>query len=333
MLQGAVLAGPQKGVTLRLALGTVHEIPALGYGTYRLPRDKAAGAVSYAIECGFRHVDCAKAYDNQAEVGEGIAAAMKKHHLKREDIFVTGKLWPTDAHPDRVEGAIRETLAQLRLDHLDMFLMHWPVAWKNTGRWESDEDKYPQASPGVAAIDHDVSLMDTWKAMELLVDKRLTTCIGISNCGDKEFDVLRHARHKPVANQIEGHPALQQHVLRAKMNRDGILPICYCPLAPPTRFTPDTYEGICMSRHMRQLAEVTGFTPERMVLSWAVDNYNAVVVKAQDPKHIKENAKVSTGMLSIGQRRMVQAYEQMYGSVRVINPTTFREDGKPFFTS
>ena len=331
MLQGAILAGPQKGVSLRLPLGTVHEIPALGFGTYRLPKEKAAGAVSYAIDCGFRHIDCAKVYGNQAEIGEGIAQALKKNNIRREDIFVTGKLWPTDQHPDRVEGAIRETLAQLRLDHLDLFLVHWPVAWKNTGKWESDEDKYPQARPGVAAIDHDVKLIDTWKAMELLVDKRLTKCIGLSNSGSDEFDALRHVRHRPVTNQIEGHPALQQHVLKARMVRDGMLPTCYCPLAMPTRFTPPEYEGICKTRHMEQLAEVTGFTPARMILSWAVDNHNAVIVKAQDPKHIKENAKVSTGMLSEPQRRMVQAYEQMYGSARVINPNSFRDDGKPFF--
>jgi diketogulonate reductase-like aldo/keto reductase len=120
-------------------------------------------------------------------------------------------------------------------------------------------------------------------------------------------------------------------VLKARMVRDGMLPTCYCPLAMPTRFTPPEYEGICKTRHMEQLAEVTGFTPARMILSWAVDNHNAVIVKAQDPKHIKENAKVSTGMLSEPQRRMVQAYEQMYGSARVINPNSFRDDGKPFF--
>jgi diketogulonate reductase-like aldo/keto reductase len=331
MFQTGALTGPRRAVTMMLPLGAKHEIPALGYGTYRLDQAIAAGAVEYAIECGFRHIDCAKVYGNQAQVGEGIAAGMKRFHLKRDALFVTGKLWPTDQHPDHVEAAVRQTLSELKTDYLDLFLVHWPIAWRHTGRWETPADIYPKTTEGKADVDTTVTLLDTWRAMEKLVDKGLVKCLGLSNAGASDFDALVNVTHSPLANQFESHPALQQHVLRSRMVRDGMMPVCYCPLAMPTRFTPPEYKGICETEYLQRLADLTGFTAPRMVLNWAVDNHNAVLVKAASKEHIRANAKVSTCMLSDPQRRMIQAYETMHGSVRVINPKDFTADGTPFF--
>jgi alcohol dehydrogenase (NADP+) len=325
------LTGPRRAVTLKLPLGKIHEIPALGFGTYRLAPDVATGAVEYAIECGFRHIDCAKVYGNEREVGTGMRSAVKKHQIRREDLFVTGKLWPTDQRPDLVEPALRQTLNDLQVDYLDLFLIHWPICWRNTGKWEGDCDKYPKKAPGIADVDTTVSLLDTWRAMEACVDKGLVKCLGLSNSGPKEFDLLRETTHPPLANQFESHPALQQHLLRSTMHRDGLTPICYCPLAAPTRFTPANYKGICETEYLHRLSELTGFSPHKMVLNWAADNQNAILVKSSSKQHIKQNAAVSTCMLSDAQRRMIQAYEDMHGSVRVVNPTDFRADGKPFF--
>lgn len=331
MLQHNVVTGPQRAVNLKIPLLSGFEIPALGFGTYRLEAAVAAAATEFAIECGFRHIDCAKAYCNQRQVGEGIAAAMKSGRVRREHLFITGKLWPTDAHPDHVAAACRATLAELRVGYLDLFLVHWPVAWRHSPNFDSDEDKYPKTADGLAAVDESVTLADTWRAMEALVDAQLVRSLGLSNCDLSHIRALDGCRIGPVTNQIEGHPALQQHELRGRMIQRGILPTSYCPLAAPTRFTAPDYKGICNTEYLKRLAESAGFTPQRMLLNWAVDNNNAVLIKSASRKHIQENAKTSTGMLSDAQRRMIQAFEPMNGTTRVINPTEFRRDGKPFF--
>ena len=331
MFHNNTLTGPRRAVTLMLPFRNGREVPCLGYGTYRLAPDAAADAVDYAIQCGFRHIDCAKVYGNQAAVGEGIRRAMKRLKLRREDLFSTGKLWPTDQHPDRVAKACQETLDELKTDYLDLFLVHWPVAWKNTGKWETDADKYPVTASGNADVDDSVKLTDTWAEMERLVDTGKAFSLGLSNSGDDELRQLRNAKHGVQTNQVEAHPANQQLLLRSSMSRDQILLSCYCPLGNPTRFTPEGFQGVCKHEFFAKLRDLTGFTTQRLILNWSVDNYNVVLVKAQTKKHIEDNAKVSTGMLSDAQRRMVQGHELINGNIRVINPTTFRADGKPFF--
>lgn len=334
MFHGNRLAGPQRAVTLKLPLRTGNEIPVLGFGTYRLAPEIAAAAVEYAIECGFRHIDCAKIYRNERQVGEGIRRAMKRLNIPREQLFITSKLWPTDQAPEHVQPACQGSIKELGVGYLDLYLTHWPVAWKHTGKWESDEDFHPKSSNGNEIVNHDVTLVQTWRAMEALVDGGLVRNLGLSNSSEVDLNQLSSAKWRipAVTNQVECHPGLQQHLLRSSMSRDGILMSCYCPLGMPTRFTAPAFKGIANHQYFARVAELTGFSPQRLLLNWAVDNCNIVLVKSADKKHIADNAKVSTGMLSDAQRKLIQGFETLNGGVRVINPTNFREDGLPFFT-
>jgi diketogulonate reductase-like aldo/keto reductase len=331
MFHGNMLIGPQRGVTLKLPLRNGLEVPALGFGTYRIPANATAAAVEFALKCGFRHIDCAKIYHNEQAVGEGIRQAMTKHRIRREDLFITSKLWPTDQAPEHVRAACVKSIRDIGVGYLDLYLVHWPVAWQHTGKWESTEDYFPRNELGNANVNGNVTLRQTWDAMEGLVGDKLVRSLGVANCAADELMQLAGVTHCPVTNQVECHPGLQQHLLRAAMHRDGVVMSCYCPLGMPTRFTPPDFAGVAKSVYFSRVAELTGFSPQRLLINWSLDNCNVVLVKSQDPKHIADNAKASTGMLSDAQRKLIQGFETIHGSTRVINPKDFRQDGLPFF--
>lgn len=154
-------------------------IPANGLGTWKsVDPNEVVKAVTYAIsEAGYRRIDCAAIYGNEPEVGVALNKAFNIDKLvKREDLWVTSKLWCTKHHPDDVEAACRKTLEDLKLDYLDLYLIHWPVAF------ERNRDNFPRNEQGEMAIDHSITYLQTWKAMEKLVEKGLVKHIGVSNC-------------------------------------------------------------------------------------------------------------------------------------------------------
>ena len=144
------------------------KIPLIGLGTWKSEPGKVKAAVVEALKSGYLHVDCASVYENEGEVGEAFQEVFEKTQLEREEVFVTSKLWNTDHAPDRVEAALKKSLKLLRLDYLDLYLMHWPV----TGNKGSDV-----VSP---------SILDTWKAMEDLVERGFVKAIGVSNFSEKK---------------------------------------------------------------------------------------------------------------------------------------------------
>ncbi|MEL6342938.1 MAG: aldo/keto reductase, partial [Myxococcota bacterium] len=177
--------------------------PALGLGTWKSARGEVAAAVKSAIEMGYRHIDCAHIYGNEGEIGEALAELFAAGVVRREELWITSKLWNDSHAPADVRPAIAVTLKNLQLDYLDLYLIHWPISLRKNAPRPLQADGF--ISPA------DLPLSTTWAAMEDLVDAGLTRHVGVSNCNiPKIAALLETARHAPACNQIELHPYLQQ---------------------------------------------------------------------------------------------------------------------------
>ncbi|KAL0131927.1 hypothetical protein PUN28_000005 [Cardiocondyla obscurior] len=173
-----------------------YEVPIFGLGTWKSKPGEVTQAVKDAIDIGYRHIDCAHIYGNEKEVGAAIDAKIKKGVVKREDLFITSKLWNTFHSPHLVEPAVKKTLANLGLDYLDLYLIHWPFGYKEDG------ELFPTNPDGSVALS-DVDYLDTWKAMESVLSKGFTKNIGVSNFNSEQITrILENATVKPVTNQV-----------------------------------------------------------------------------------------------------------------------------------
>lgn len=348
------LDGPKLGIKRLMPLrSTGLSIPQLGFGTYRLSPEAAEEVVPVAINAGFRHFDCAKAYLNQKGVGRGLQRSIKSRRLPREQLFITSKLWPTDQHPDFVRSACVETIRELGVGYLDLYLMHWPVCWKHSRTFTSEQDKYPtDEATGAADVDPDVTLLDTWKAMSELVGEGLVKSIGVCNCGVSELDTIMQAVGSrssgenggeecqpapsglvaPVLNQIEFHPACQDSALVKVHKSYDMLTAAYCPLGMPTRTTPPGFVPLLEDEMLKSLENLTGFSVARLLLNWSLDLQNVVICKSASHKHILSNAKASQFALSDPVRLLLNSFNEKVRSFRVMNPKNFTATpGKPFF--
>lgn len=247
----------------KLASGA--EIPPIGLGTFgsdRYPPDEIGAAVEVAMEMGYRHLDCASVYGNQREVG----AAIRRSGVPRESLWITGKLW-NDRHGDP-EAACEESLRELGLDFLDLYLIHWPFP-NHHAPGVAVDSRDPHARP----FDHG-AYMETWKGLERLVARGLVRHVGTSNMTVRKLEgLLRDADVRPAAHEMELHPHFQQPALFDYVISNGILPIGYSPLGSPSRperdrtpeDTVDTEDPVIV-----RLAERRGISPAQVCLKWAV---------------------------------------------------------------
>ncbi|XP_058832562.1 aldo-keto reductase family 1 member B1-like [Topomyia yanbarensis] len=212
-------------------LNNGRSIPIIGLGTWGSSTLEVTKAVKDAIDAGYRHIDCAHVYQNERQVGDGVNAKINEGVIKREDIFITSKLWNTCHRPELVEDACRATLKRLNLDYIDLYLIHWPMGYREGPElFPKDDDDNEKTAYS------DVDYVDTWKAMEQLVELGLTKSIGISNFNSKQIErVLAVATIKPVVNQIECHPYLSQTKLSEFCASRDIVITAYSPLGSPNR--------------------------------------------------------------------------------------------------
>jgi aldehyde reductase len=246
-----------------------------------------AQAVKDAIDAGYRHIDCAHVYQNEHEVGEGITAKINDGTVKREDLFVTSKLWNTMHRPDLVEPAVRTTLKNLGLAYIDMYLIHWPMAYKEDG------PLFPTTADGKVAFS-DVDYLDTWKAMEALVDAGLAKSIGISNFNAKQVDrVCAAARIQPATNQIECHPYLTQKRLAKHCADKKIVITAYSPLGSPDRPWAQAGEPNLMDDpKLKTIADKYKKTAAQILIRYQIENGNVVIPKSVTKSRIVANSQV-----------------------------------------
>ncbi|CAH0561256.1 unnamed protein product [Brassicogethes aeneus] len=244
-----------------LKLNNGNEIPIVGLGTYKSKPGEVAQAVKDAIDAGYRHFDCAWFYGNENEVGLGLNAKIDDGTVKREDIFVTSKLWNNFHEKKCVLPKIKETLAALKLDYLDLYLIHWPFGFKeNAPLWPVGEvDSYS-----------DVDYLETWQAMEECVKQNLTKSIGVSNFNAAQIErILENCTIKPAVNQVEVNPNLNQKKLIDFCKKHDIVITGYCPLGR-SEFagTPGFPDPTIFDPKVKEIGEKYRKTPAQVVLNY-----------------------------------------------------------------
>jgi diketogulonate reductase-like aldo/keto reductase len=260
-------------------------MPSVGLGTWKSQPGEVKVAVYEALKLGYRHLDCAWEYKNQHEVGEGIAQAISEGLVKREDFWVTSKLW-NDFHAEAdVEPHLRETLEQLQLEYLDLFLIHWPAT----------SIEAPTLTPPYS---------ETWAAMEGLVEQGLVKSIGVSNMTIKKLEAMKEfAKIAPVVCQGEMHPLFRQDELLQYCKGEGIHWTAYSPLGSSDSADKFHHTGHALLKHdtVLKVAAETEKSPGQVLIRWALQHGSAVIPKSVHPERIRENFEVWDWALSAEQ--------------------------------
>lgn len=258
-------------------------MPSFGLGTWRSEKGAVGEAVKYALqEADYKHIDCAAVYGNEKEIGEAFEDVFTSGKVKREDIFITSKLWNTKHKKENVEKACRQTLKDLKLDYLDLYLIHWGIAF------EHGDDIEPLDSEGYIKREN-VSLQETWRAMEGLVEKGLVKSIGVSNFSVQlVLELLTFSRIKPVVNQVEVHPYNTQDLLLRFMKHENILVTAYSPMGSPGG-VEEGEDVLLHDKLIVDLAKKYKKTPAQIALNWGISRDVVIIPKSTTKARIKEN--------------------------------------------
>jgi len=256
-------------------------MPALGFGTLIPDAAETKRATKDALDAGFRHFDCAERYRNEREVGAALQAGLAGG-LDREDLFVTTKLWNTNHRPERVAPAFEASLERLGLEYLDLYLIHTPFAF------QPGAEQDPRDQNGNVLYDPGVTLLDTWSALESLVDGGKCRSIGLSDITlDKLLPLYESARIKPAVVQVESHPYLPEAELLDFCKQKGIVFLAFAPLGHGAR--PGPIEDPVITG----VAARVGKTPAQVLLAWAVQRGTALLTTPRTADRAKENFDIS----------------------------------------
>ncbi|KAF2721016.1 Aldo/keto reductase [Polychaeton citri CBS 116435] len=260
-------------------LNTGAKIPAVGLGTWQSDPGQVTKAVYHAIKSGYRHIDAAFVYGNENEVGDGIKQAISEGIIKREDVFVTSKLWCT--YHRTPEKCLDEGLGRLGLEYVDLYLMHWPVPMNPNG----NDPMFPKHPDGSRDLETEWKHIDTWTEMEKLPATGKTKAIGVSNYSVKYLEeLLPHAKIVPAANQIENHPYLPQQEIADFCREKGIIVEAYSPLG-------STGSPLFSEDGIQQVAKKHNVGAGTILISYQVSKGHVVLPKSVTPSRIEENLK------------------------------------------
>ncbi|MCL4108566.1 UNVERIFIED_CONTAM: hypothetical protein GTU68_022868 [Idotea baltica] len=268
------------------------KLPSVGFGFWKVEKDQTAQVCYDAIKVGYRHLDCACDYGNEVEVGQGIQQAISDGLVDREDLWVTSKLWNTYHAPEHVRMACEKSLADLQLDYLDLYLIHFPLAQRFF-----DPDV---ANPVVEEAR--VSIQETWRALEELTKEGLVRNIGICNFGTSQIrDLLTYAHIRPAVLQVETHPRLTQPKLLKYCQQEKIAYTGFSPLGAQSYYKHSVVKAI---------AQQVERTAAQVLLRWGVQRGTAVIPKTSSKERMVENIRIFDFELSAEQMQQLDGLDE-----------------------
>ena len=283
-----------------ITLNTDTKMPIIGLGTFLSAPGEVYQAVRWAIKLGYKHIDCASVYGNQKEIGQALHDAFVEGDVKREELFVTSKLWNDSHNIDDVRPAFEQTLKELQLDYLDFYLMHWPVSQaKGTVMHKEDEDWISLK---------DIPLWETWSEMEKLYNEGLCKAIGVSNFNEDNLQgLIDKTQVVPAVNQVESHPLLSQNNLIEFCRKNNIVITAYSPLGAQRS------EGSILDNSViTDIANRIKATPAQVVLAWQIKRGIIVIPKSVHENRIRENYASLVVELDENDMEMINNLNQNY---------------------
>ncbi len=255
------------------------EFPAFGLGTWKSKPGEVYDAIRVALTAGYRHLDCAAIYQNEEEIGRAIQDAIKAGDIKREDLWVTSKLW-NDAHLKKdVRPALEKTLRDLRLDYLDLYLIHWPVAFK-------PGVVFPKTRAEFLTLE-EAPVAATWEAMLESKEAGLAKQVGVSNMGAQRIEALAKVGELPAVNQVEAHPHLQQTDLLKFCNANGVVLTAYSPLGSGANIPGEP--SLLEDPTTVKIAKELDAQPGQVLIAWAIQRGTVVIPKSTNAGRIQAN--------------------------------------------
>lgn len=303
------------------------KMPSIGLGTWKSDPEVLKKATQLAINTGYKHFDCAAIYQNEPAIGDALNHALTTHKVSRDQLWVTSKLWNSYHRPEDVLSACKATLKALRLDYLDLYLMHWPVAFApHVGLALAD----PDTADDFLSLDQ-APISDTWQAMEQLVSSGLVRYIGVSNFSQTKLKkLLPQTIIHPAVNQIESHPFLAQSDLVDYCTQNKILVTAYSPLGSGDR--PAAHKGqdepsLLSNKTVLSIANAHSRTAAQVLLAWQIQRGIAVIPKSTNEARMAENLAALEVQLSASEMAQISKLDKNY---RYINGTFWEGKGSPY---
>lgn len=294
-------------------------MPAIGLGTWKVAPEDVKEAVKEAIKSGYRHIDCAAIYGNEKQVGEALNECFQEGIVERKDLWITSKLWCANHATEDVVPGLKQTLSDLQVEYLDLYLIHWPVALK-------PGCTFPKSKDDMKPFDSEA----TWKGMEKAKEQGLARHIGTSNFSVKKLkDILKICTFKPEVDQVERHPYLQQKDLADFCKKHGIHITNYASLGSQDRpGRPDNEPVLMEDPTIKAIAEKHGVSPAAVLLKWGLEEGSSVIPKSVNPERQKQNLAIDKSVsLDTEDMGKLQSLDRHF---RYVNGKFWCKEGSPY---
>ena len=296
---------------------------SIGLGTWKATGKVVKKAIIDAIDAGYRHIDTAAIYGNEVEIGEALSEIFKRGEIKREDLFITSKLWNDSHAKSEVIPALKDSLKRLQLDYLDLYLIHWAVAFKHGVLFPGSPSEY-------ITLDK-LPIIETWQQMEVAKIEGLAKHIGVSNFSKiKLQDLVSKATIKPEVNQVEMHPLLQQNELFNYCKSENIIVTGYSPLGSGDRsleMKAENEPNLMDLGIIKEIAEKHKVSPAQILLAWHCNRGTSVIPKSTSKNHIVSNFEAASINLDADDMKNIASLDKNF---RFINGKFFEMPGSGY---